>query len=502
VGETFQSKPVLALRLDAPNARRVRTKTPFIEGQIRPSTLDFDSMTLSMSPAARRPVTRPSSVETPAAIKQEISRLGAIPEVRSAIEWFRQQEGEFARWQLELAAIPAPPFGEAARGDWLAEKFQSLGLSQVHKDDLGNVFGMRPSRQDSFTSVSAHIDTVFPSGTPLNVRQHGKRLYGPGISDNGAGVTALLAIASAFQNFALPHADSIVFIGNVGEEGEGDLRGMRHIFSDPKWKESIQASVVVDGAGTDTIVAEALGSRRFEVTFSGPGGHSWSDFGAPNPITALAHAIHLFSQVRISSSPKTTFNIGVIGGGTSVNSIPESARMRVDIRSTSPAEIDRLELQLRNSIDRAMSDRAMTDRANTDRANYDGANNDGPNGDPTIEGAGTRPSEAPRSSRRRARLEAKIVSIGDRPGGELATNARILQIARAVDAHLGNSAQVQRASTDANIPISMGREAIAIGAGGSGGGAHTLQEWFDTTGRELGLERILLIVLALSGAGS
>jgi acetylornithine deacetylase/succinyl-diaminopimelate desuccinylase-like protein len=350
--------------------------------------------------------------------------------------------------------------------------------------------------------VSAHIDTVFPSGTPLNVRQQGRRLYGPGISDNGAGVTALLAIASAFENFGLAHADSLVFIGNVGEEGEGDLRGMRHIFSDSKWKDSIKASVVVDGAGTDTIVAEALGSRRFEVTLSGPGGHSWSDFGAPNPITALAHAIHLFSQVRISSSPKTTFNIGVIEGGTSVNSIPESASMRVDIRSTSPAEIDRLEQELRNAIDRAMTDRASDDRAN----------NDGANGDPAIEdestrsfedpGSSGRGSSDPGSSRRRARLEAKIVSIGDRPGGELAPNARILQIARAVDAHLGNSAQVQRASTDANIPISMGREAIAIGAGGSGGGAHTLQEWFDTTGREFGLERILLIVLALSGAGS
>jgi hypothetical protein len=176
--------------------------------------------------------------------------------------------------------------------------------------------------------------------------------------------------------------------------------------------------------------------------------------------------------------------------------------MRVDIRSTSPAEIDRLEQELRNAIDRAMTDRASDDRAN----------NDGANGDPTIEDERTRSSEEPfssdrglsdpGSSRRRARLEAKIVSIGDRPGGELAPNARILQIARAVDAHLGNSAQVQRASTDANIPISMGREAIAIGAGGSGGGAHTLQEWFDTTGREFGLERILLIVLALSGAGS
>jgi di/tripeptidase len=228
---------------------------------------------------------------------------------------------------------------------------------------------------------------------------------------------------------------------------------------------------VIDGAGCDTIVAEALGSRRFEVIVRGPGGHSWSDFGAPNPIVALGRAIHLFSQTRVSASPKTTFNIGVIRGGTSVNSIPESASMRVDTRSTSAFEIERLELELRRAIEQAMQEEE-------------------------VRGAAVGGSAAQRSG-----LEAEIVPIGNRPGGQLDPNARVLQIARAVDAHLGNTAQIQRASTDANIPISMGREAIAIGAGGTGGGAHTLQEWFDSTGRELGLRRILLIVLALAGTG-
>lgn len=418
-------------------------------------------MNLPMSPAAR-------SFPSVSLAQQEISRLASTPEVRSALRWFSDQEAEFARWQQEVARIPSPPFGESARADWIAEKFRALGIKDVHKDKLGNVFGLRPGKQNSALSISAHIDTVFPANTPLNIRQQGNKLYGPGISDNAAGITALLAMVAAVENFNLPYAASLLFIGNVGEEGEGDLRGMRHIFSESDWKDSIAASLVLDGAGTDTIVAEALGSRRFEVIVRGPGGHSWSDFGAPNPIVALGRAIHLFSQVRVPSSPKTTFNIGVIRGGTSVNSIPESASMRVDVRSSSSAEIDRLELELRRTVEQALQEE-------DNRATQ----NHGLQHHPL--------------------LESEIVSIGNRPGGALDPSSRILQIARAVDAHLGNSAQVQRASTDANIPISMGREAIAIGAGGSGGGAHTLQEWFDPAGRELGLTRILLILLGMAG---
>src|SRR5256885_2507357 len=413
---------------------------------------------------------RPLSDDQSSPVPHGIPRLAALPEVQSALQWFRDQEAEFARWQMELARIPAPPFGEATRAAWLGEQFRALGINEVSKDKIGNVCALRKGRRDSIVSISAHIDTVFPANTPLNIRQQGAKLYGPGISDNAAGVTALLAVAAAIENFSLPHEDSLLFIGNVGGEGEGDRRGMRYIFSESEWKDSIVSSLVLDGAGTDTIVAEALGSRRFEVIVRGPGGHSWSDFGAPNPIMALGRAIHLFSQTRGSSSPKTTFNIGVIRGGTSVNSIPESASMRVDIRSSSAAEIDRLDLELRRAIDQSIQEEE------------------------------TRSSQLRETSHYRSGLTAEMAPIGDRPGGELDPNARALQIARAVDAHLGNNAQVQRASTDANIPISMGREAIAIGAGGNGGGAHTLQEWFDPTDRALGLTRILLISLALAGA--
>jgi tripeptide aminopeptidase len=403
-------------------------------------------------------------------VQQEVARLAASPEVRSAFNWFRLQEPQLAHWQMEMARIPAPPFGESARGEWLAERFREVGLDDVRIDDVGNVFGTHPGFGKRYVALSAHIDTVFPANTPLNIRQQGSRLYGPGVSDNGAGVAAMLGIASLLRSVRLRHAMPFLFIGNVGEEGEGDLRGMRHIFSTPRWKDSIAYSLVLDGAGADTIVAEALGSRRFEVIVRGPGGHSWSDFGAPNPIVILAKAIEMFTASPVPATPKTTFNIGVIRGGTSVNSIPESASMKVDIRSTSMTEMERLEQSLRLALNRAVEDETMA-------------------------------AEMRSSAQKRPGVSCEVVVIGNRPAGELPAGAKILQVVRAVDAQLANAAQIQRASTDANIPLSLGREAVAIGGGGSGGGAHTLQEWFDSNGRELGLRRILLTMLALAGVG-
>jgi len=409
----------------------------------------------------------PSDLYPP--VQEEVSRLAGSPEVRAAFDRFRFQEAQFALWQTEVTRVAAPPFGESNRGAWLADRFRELGLVNVQVDEVGNVFGVRPGYGSRFVSLSAHIDTVFPATTPLNIRQQGSRLYGPGVSDNGAGIAAMLAVASVLGDAHISHGLPFLFIGNVGEEGEGDLRGMRHVFATPRWRDAIAYSVIIDGAGSDTVVAEALGSRRFEVIVRGPGGHSWSDFGAPNPIIALSRAIEVFSQTQVPSSPKTTFNVGVIRGGTSVNSIPESASMRVDLRSTSMAEIDRLERALRLSLDQAVA----------------------------VENH----SAAQHGLRKPQLVQSEIVEIGNRPAGELSREARLLKVIRAVDAQLGNTAQVQRASTDANIPLSLGREAIAIGGGGSGGGAHTLQEWFDCNGRELGLRRILLTMLALSGVG-
>src|SRR5436309_4193720 len=346
------------------------------------------------------PVPRAEVSEVLPALQQEIARLAGLPEIRHAFAWLRLQEAQFAAWQLEMARIAAPPFGERARGEWLAQKLIDLGLEDVHCDDVGNVFGISPGRGKDYVAISAHIDTVFPAGTPLNIRQQGARLYGPGVSDNGAGVTALLAVAGVLGATRIRHAQPFLFIGNVGEEGEGDLRGMRHIFSIPRWKEAIRYNLVLDGAGSDTVVAEALGSRRFEVIVRGPGGHSWSDFGAPNPIIVLSRAVNAFSQTSLPATPKTTFNIGVIRGGTSVNSIPESASMRVDIRSTSMAEMERLEQSMRLALNRAVEDETMAAEMRSS--------------------AQKRPSG----------VSCEVVVIGSRPAGELQPGARILQVVR------------------------------------------------------------------------
>ena len=407
----------------------------------------------------------PASINAHTAAQDEIVRLAGLREVHLAMEWFRSHERELRDWQLEVAAIPAPPFGESNRAHWLRARFAELGLQDVHVDKLGNVLGLRPGADlnEKLVAVTAHIDTVFSAETPLNIRREGDRLCGAGISDNGAGIVGLLALASALRAAGVGHSTGLLFIGNVGEEGEGDLRGMRHIFCESPWKDRIGPTVVLDGAAIDTVVTQALGSRRFQVTVQGPGGHSWSDFGVPNPIVVLSRAIARFSRTELPPEPKISTNVGVISGGTSVNSIPESATMRVDIRSASPHEMDRVERALREAVAEAASEYPKRARNGSKGITYD------------------------------------IQPIGCRPAAELDPNARILHVIRAVDAHLGNRARPHRASTDANIPLSLGREAISIGAGGSGGGAHTLQEWYDPAERDLGLKRVLLAVLALAG---
>lgn len=410
--------------------------------------------------ASRPPISDASRITPP----REIARIAEMRSVHSAFIYLHNQEAEFRRWQRELTEIPAPPFGEAARSEWLRARFTSLGLEDVHIDELGNVLGLlAPKPQAPLIAISAHLDTVFPSGTALKTREEGNRLFGPGISDNAAGVIAVLAMVAAIKRAQLQPTTNILFIGNVGEEGEGNLRGMRHLFSVPRWRDAIQSLLVVDGAGTDTYVTQALGSRRFEVTFRSPGGHSWSDFGVPNPIVLLSRALARFSEVRIPDSPRTTFNIGVISGGTSVNSIPESATARVDLRSASMEELQKLEDRLRECVAEAWSEAPLSYRAGE------------------------------------AKVTLAIESIGDRPAANLPSDARILQLVRAADKHLRIESLPRLASTDANMPLSLGIEATTIGAGGDGGGAHTVREWFDCTNRDLGLKRILLVLLALTG---
>jgi tripeptide aminopeptidase len=396
---------------------------------------------------------------------QEIARLAEMRSVHDAFKWFQSHEADLRRLQITMVKIPAPPFGEGTRAQWLRDRFKEFGLQDVEIDKAGNVVGLSRGTDPKapLVALTAHIDTVFPADTPITTRIEGNKMYGPGISDNAAGVMALLAIAAALKSTpALKHTSGILFVGNVGEEGEGDLRGMRYLFQESKWKDRIGSAIVLDGAGVDSVVTQALGSKRFEVVVRGPGGHSWTDFGTPNPIVVLSRAVAKFSEIQVPSEPRTSFNVGVIQGGTSVNSIPESASMRVDIRSASAAEIDVVEKALRDAVTSAVR-------------------------------------EVQDAKSKKGIVSYEIKLIGERPAAELKPDARIASVIRAVDAHLDLRSQTRRASTDANIPLSMGREAISIGAGGTGGGAHTVQEWFDASGRDLGLKRIMLAVLALAG---
>jgi acetylornithine deacetylase/succinyl-diaminopimelate desuccinylase-like protein len=395
--------------------------------------------------------------------QQQLAELASLRSVHEIFSWLHLQENELLKRQVEVAEIPAPPFDEMDRAIWLRKKFTDIGLEQVEIDEAGNVIGVLvgTDQQRGAVAITAHLDTVFPREIELTVRVERDRLIGPGVSDNAAGIIGMLALASGLRQSDIRCQSNVIFIGNVGEEGEGDLRGMRHIFETSPWKDSIAHTLVIDGSGTDAIITQALGSRRFEITVRGPGGHSWSDFGQPNPIVALSRAIARFSQTSLPPAPKATFNFGVISGGTSVNSIPEMAQVSVDLRSSSTRQLQQLEDELRRVLREEVS------------------------------GAGSDPSAG--------KLTYEVRKIGDRPSGELSPTSRILEVARTVDAHLGIVSQVRRASTDANIPISMGRDALTLGAGGSGGGAHTIREWFEPAGRTLGLKRILLATLLLTG---
>ncbi len=382
------------------------------------------------------------------------------------------------QWQQELVSIAAPPFGESKRAEWLAERFRELKLQQVEIDSVGNVLGYypgnRPRAGQRCVMLSAHIDTVFPLHTPITPLLEHNRLEAPGACDNGAGVAALLAMAAALESCGIELPCDLLFAGNVGEEGEGDLRGMRYLYGASPWRERIGANVVLDGAGSEVVVTQALGSRRYLVTLKGPGGHSWTDAGTPNPIVVLSRAIAALSEVALPASPRTTLNIGTIEGGSSVNSIPEFATARFDLRSLEAEQLVRLEVELH----RAVEDAVLLANASVRTTHNKGA---GPTSGRGSSGMGP--------------VQFMIDRIGDRPAGRLADDSALLDALHAVDRHLGIRTEQRVASTDANIPLSLGIPALSIGAGGDGGGIHTRGEWYDASGRELALKRILLLLL-------
>ena len=393
------------------------------------------------------------------------AQLPANTQVRSALEWFAKHRAWIDDEQARLTEIPAPTFQEADRAAAVKVLLSAVGL-EVSTDKTGNVIGLlRGASDKELVVLSAHLDTVFPAGTDLTVRRDKSRMTAPGISDNGAGLSALVAIARAIHEARIQPQRSILFVANVGEEGEGNLRGMRALVE--AYRDRLKGVIVLDGSSVDHVTAKALASRRVEVVITGPGGHSWSDFGIPNPINALVRGSVRFISTRVPSSPRTTFNLGQIEGGTSVNSVPHEARLKVDLRSESDDELTRLETALRECVTAGVRDEMESSR-----------------------------------DRSKGKLEWKLETLGNRPGGELAANSPLLAALRAADEFVGNQSRVERASTDANIPLSLGIDAIAIGAGGTGGGAHSLQEWYESDGRESGLKRVLLTLLGSSGVAT
>ena len=403
------------------------------------------------------------SAASPHASRQAAgSRLTDSARVRAALDWFTPNISWVNDQQARLTEIPAPPFQEEQRAAAVKVLLAEAGLT-AQIDKAGNVIGeLRGVNEKEIVVIAAHLDTVFPPGTDVTVRRDGSRMDAPGISDNGSGVAALLALARALQFAHLKPQRTILFAGDVGEEGEGNLRGMRAIVDTYRGK--LKAVVVLDGSGTDHVTTKALASRRLEALITGPGGHSWSDFGMPNPINALVRGAVRFINTKVPPTPRTTFNIGQIEGGTSVNSVPHEARLKVDIRSESEGELTRLESALRECVSAGVRDEMDSAR-----------------------------------DRSKGKLEWKVELLGSRPGGELAADSALLAALRAADEYVGNQSRIERSSTDANIPLSVGIEAISIGAGGNGGGAHSLQEWYDSTGREAGLKRALLTILGVSG---
>jgi acetylornithine deacetylase/succinyl-diaminopimelate desuccinylase-like protein len=390
-----------------------------------------------------------------AALAQSVADLFTAPGVRAALDWVRRERLWIQEQHLKLCRIPAPTFFEQKRAEWMAARFRELEWD-AKIDRAGNVVATLERRRDaSAVAVTAHLDTVLAPRTPEEIRVSGDgKLFGPGVSDNGAGLSALLAIAGAWQA-AKPLGEAPILIANVGEEGEGNLSGMRYVC---RTGARIKAFLVLDGPGTDRITSQALASRRFDVTITGPGGHSWSDYGVGNPVHALSRAVTLFTDRVPLSGPRSSFNFGLIEGGTSINSIPSEARAKVDLRSESAGRIDEMAALLSVAVDEAAA----------------------------IE-----------NSRATGRVAAKMKEIGSRPGGGLAPDAPILEYMRAVDTHLGIRSHLDCSSTDANIPLSLGIPAISIGTGGQGGGAHTAAEWYQPEGRDLGLRRILLALCLL-----
>ncbi len=384
--------------------------------------------------------------------------------VRRTFSFFNSHTEEITAEQIRINEIPAPPFNEKERAEYLKQKFQNLGLSDARIDREGNCVAFRSGRNEKpLLVVSAHLDTVFSEGTDVKVRIDDGKLFAPGIADDGCGLVALISLLEALQMFGIETEGSLLFVATVGEEGEGNLRGVRYLFTESEWANRISAFISFDGAGIERITNQALGSRRYRVKLKGTGGHSWGDFGVVNPIHALGRAVAKLASYPAPKEPRTTFNVGRIEGGAGINVIAKEAVMDVDLRSACAEELQRLDAFFRRALLEAVDEE----------------------------------NSARRIANETLTVDLKL--IGHRPGGTTSPDAEIVKIAKSTTKSLGYKPILEISSTDSNLPISLGIPAITLGAGGTAGNIHTLEEWFDPKGREDGLKRALLIILGLVG---
>ena len=409
-------------------------------------------LTASLSSAALI-ATAPLAAQTVPATNATVRRT--LDRIKADNAWTLDQ-------QQSICGIPAPPFKETVRGAEYKRRLEALGLT-VRIDSIGNVIAERRGTGSGPTvMIAGHLDTVFPEGTDVKVKRDGTKMAGPGIGDDCRGLAVVLSVARAFQMEKLATTGTVIFVGNVGEEGPGNLRGVRHLF-DREYKGKIDYFISVDGTGLG-VTSRAVGSNRYRVAYKGPGGHSYGAFGMPNPIHALGRAIAGIADIQVPTSPKATFNVGIIEGGTSVNTISPSGSMDVDLRSESAKALADLDAKFQTAVREAAT------------------------------------AENARWSSSRVRISLKLDTIGIRPAGGQPDDAPIVRAAVAAGKALGFTAPTTASSTDANYPMSLGIPAITIDGGGKGGDEHSLTEWYDDTDKGwLGPQWALLLITALAG---
>ncbi len=399
-------------------------------------------------------------------MNDRISRLLAHERIRAARHHVERTDEVTLARQAALSAIPAPTGAEGRRAARVAELFREIGLSDVAVDHAGNVHGWlgRNGERSAPVVLAAHLDTVFGAEVDVAVERRGQRLEGPGISDNARGLAALVAVAEAMVAARVPATRPILFAATVGEEGSGDLRGVKHLFNGERETGNGKpvAFIALDGAGLDRVIHRALGSKRYHVTCRGPGGHSWAAFGVANPANAVGRAAALLADLPTQQAPRTTCAVVRLGGGTGLNSIPQEAWLDLDLRSEDPRALAQLDVTVRAALERAADDE---NRRRT---------------------AGSPP------------LRVEIQLLGDRPSGMTPRAHPLVQAAVAVNRALGRDAELASASTDANVPIALGIPAIALGAGGKAGDAHLATEWYENIEGALGIVRALLVTAAMA----